>query len=73
MLGHTKEDGDGVVRIRRRIPHRERARRVHPLLCDLWIMSSDHISQALRRVHPLKPLLCVCLLIEIACEESIRL
>ena len=55
------------------IPHREPTCRVHPLVGDLRVMPVDDILQALCFVDPFKPLLCVSLLVEVACKKPISL
>lgn len=57
----------------RRVPNRESTSWIHPFLCDFRIMPVYHIFQAFCCVHPLKPFLCICLLIEVAWKEPVCL
>lgn len=71
LLGNAKVERDGVGGFRRCIPDGEGTGGVHPCTCHGRVVTVYHIFQALCGVHPFQPFLCVCLLIEVGCEEPV--
>ena len=71
LCGNAKEKRDGVVGLGWCIPDCECTRGVHPFVCHLWIVTVNYVLQSLGGVHPCEPLLCIRLLVEVACKEPI--